>query len=138
MPPKNRRRPCGENKKKGNFNMGFFEKLFGRKKKNDYDSKPAIYGGEGTSIGDLAIVNCASPQMAYAIIDNFISKRHGKKEEDWNEGMRLIKSDCSGESNIREIIVELKDGNKISYFFDVSRSMKVAAMMAKMMMSKKA
>ena len=72
------------------------------------------------------------------MIDNFISKRHGKKEEDWNEETRMIMSDDSGKSNIREIVVELKDGNKISYFFDVSRSMQVAEMMAKIMMANKA
>lgn len=123
---------AAKNTKKGNVQMGFLKKLFGKKKEKEHDSKPTIYGGDGTSINDLAIVNCASPQMAYAIIDNFISKRHGKNEDDWNEGMRLINSDDYGKSNVREIAVELKDGNTISYFFDVSRSMEFASLMAQM------
>ncbi len=106
------------------------------RKQHKSDTKPAIYGGKGTSINDLAIVNCSSPKKAYSIIYDFISEHHGKKEEDWNECACLIKADNTGNSNIREIVVELKNGEKISYFFDVSRSMKLAKMMADIMMSK--
>ena len=60
--------------------MGFLGRLFG---KSSSKSEQTIYGGDGLTAETAAIVNCASMSMANLIMDNFISKKHGKKDLDW-------------------------------------------------------
>lgn len=117
--------------------MGFFNKLFGGKDEARTDplgGKPPMYGGDGSSPEQAVVVNCASMGTANHLIDRFISERHGEKGKDWQRGIEMfVNAPDVAEYTIRSIGVELSNGGRESYFFDVSRPMSGSKNVAKMM-----
>lgn len=108
--------------------MSIFSKLFGSKKKSDYDDKPPIYGGDGLSDDSPAIVNCASMGMAQALIDSFISEKCGN---DWEREIEFtISSPSDLSKSLRLICVRASDGNEHKFYFDLSRPASVAMKMS--------
>lgn len=109
--------------------MGLFNKYFGKSKsnKNLLDDKPPIYGGNGTSEEEAAIINCASMGLANRLMNKFISEKHGEVEKDWNRTIELfLTSEELKTPRIRLIGVKCSDGTEYQYYFDVSRPMNVA------------
>ena len=96
--------------------MGFLDRLFG---KSSSKSEQTIYGGDGLTPETAAIVNCASLKMANLIMDNFISKKHGKKDHNWKWTVSCSLS-VDGPS-IRRIVISTTDVENISYYFNVDR-----------------
>lgn len=109
--------------------MGLFNKFFGNpgSNKNSSDDKPPIYGGDGTSEEDAAIINCASMGTANRLMDRFISDKHGELEKDWNRTVEFfLKSESPNATKIRVIGIKCSDGSEYKFYFDVTRPMKVA------------
>ncbi|MEX0608812.1 MAG: hypothetical protein WD016_10690 [Balneolaceae bacterium] len=109
--------------------MGLFNKFFGSSKsnKNPLDDKPPIYGGDGTTEENAAVINCASMGTANQLINRFIAENHGEFEKDWNRTIEhFLNSEKSTAPQIRVIGVKCSDGTSHQYYFDVSRPMKVA------------
>jgi len=109
--------------------MGLFNNLFGKSKstKNPLDDKPAIYGGDGKTEGNAAVINCTSMGTANHLMNRYISERHGEFEKDWNRTIEFfLNSEESNIPKIRVIGVECSNGSEHKYYFDVSRPMKVA------------
>ena len=109
--------------------MALFNKFFGKSKsnKNPLDDKPPIYGGDGTTEENVAVINCASMGLANRLMDRFISEKHGEIEKDWNRTIEFfLKNEESKTPRIRVIGVECSDGAEYQYYFDVSRPMNVA------------
>ena len=117
--------------------MGFLRKLFGGEDtgKNDpMSSKPALYGGDGSTPEKAVVVNCASMEMAQRLIEQFISHRHGEKGQDWHRGIDMfVNTPVTKEYTIRSIGVQLSDSEDTSYFFDISRPMSASKDVAKLM-----
>lgn len=111
--------------------MNFFSRLFGRKKvdkqethSSPEESLPAIYGGDGLSKTSPAIINCASNRMAASLMNQFISEKHGVKDQDWTEQMALsLDSDITECGLIKAVIIEVND-ETFTYYFDLSRPMR--------------
>ncbi len=108
--------------------MSIISRLFGGKKKNKYDDKPPIYGGDGLSDHSPAIVNCASMGMARALIDGFISERCGKE---WERGMEYtLAAPDNPKKSIRMICIKTQNGGEHKFYFDLSRPVGVAMKMS--------
>ena len=107
--------------------MGIISRLFGGEKKNEYDGKPPVHGGDGLTDRSPAIINCASMGMAQSLIDDFISEQC---DGEWERGMEFTLSapDDSGKL-IRMISVKTTDGNECNFYFDLSRPVGVASKM---------
>ena len=107
--------------------MSIISRLFG-KKKNDYDDKPPIYGGDGLTDHSPAIINCASMGMAQALIDGFISE---KCDGEWERGMEYTLSAPDGTRKpIRMICVKTSNGSEHNFYFDLSRPVSVTMKMS--------
>lgn len=109
--------------------MGLFNNFFSKsnQKKDPSKGKPPVYGGDGTSKENAAVVNCASMSLANRLINDFISKKHGELEKDWNRNIEyFLNSEESENPRIRVISIECSDGSNHEYYFDVSRPMGVA------------
>lgn len=112
--------------------MGLFNKLFGKSKtnKNPLDDKPPIYGGDGTTEENAAVINCASMGTANRLMDRFISEKHGEVEKDWKRAIEFFrKSEDSNPPMIRVIRIQCSDGSEHQYYFDITRPMNVASKM---------
>ena len=108
--------------------MSIISRLFGNKKKSEHDDKPPIYGGDGLSDHSPAIINCASMEMAQALIDRFISEKCGK---DWKRGTEFtLKAPNNPDKMIRMICVQTPDGDEHKFYFDLSRPVAVAMKMS--------
>jgi len=108
--------------------MGIFSRLFGnRLKPKDKDDAPPIYGGNGSSPDDAAVVNCASMSIAHHLIDKFISERHGEKAVDWDRGAEYFVNEPDiPEFTVRAITVNTIANESPTYFFDISRPISAA------------
>ncbi|MBT4450100.1 MAG: hypothetical protein HOC92_10440, partial [Gammaproteobacteria bacterium] len=107
--------------------MSIISRIFGKKKKNKYDDKPPMHGGDGLSKHSPVIVNCASMGMAQSLIDDFITDKCGKG---WVRGMEYtIGAPDNPEKLLRMISVESNDGSEYSFYFDLARPVAAAAKM---------
>lgn len=101
-----------------------YESLFGKSEKEKLAEKPSVFGGDGTSPEEAAVVNCASMGMDNRIIDDFISDRHGEKGDDWSRGFEMFhNSPMEDGPTIRMIGVKMSDDESRNYYFNVSRPM---------------
>jgi hypothetical protein len=117
------------------FEYKMLDLLFKNQQKASVN-KPAVSGGDASSKQSLAIINCSSPKLAYTLIYDFISKKQGQKDIDWKEIERKIVSDNNGDLHICEIIIELENKNRLTYYFDISQSMQFAQKLSDVIMSK--
>jgi len=103
--------------------FGFFKK---QSKTPDYNSQPPIGGGDGSDKEKAIVLNCASIDMAQMLMSRIISEKHGKEGSDWEGGIEMFAPGASGpDLFIRIRTVSLKNGVRESYYFDITRSMKV-------------
>lgn len=107
--------------------MGLWTKLFGSgnaRTPSEFDGKPAIYGGDGSSIESAIVVNCASVEMEKSVIRQYISERHGEEGTHWTFGIRAALSPPKDRPDryYRRFEIELSDGKKAGYTFDCTRS----------------
>lgn len=105
--------------------MGFFDSLFGKKSgSKETDKLPSVYGGDALSTNTAAVINCASMDLANHLIDQFISERHGVKNEDWERGMEFfVNSKDIPEFTVRSIRIESKTNSSATYYFNIARPM---------------
>ena len=109
--------------------MSMFSYIFGRKNRDDSrdsndDSKPPIYGGDGSSRNEAVVINCTNMTMGNELINRFISEKNGEINKDWNRAMEYFVSSPDVPGNtIRCVSIERKDETTLSYYFDVSRPM---------------
>ena len=98
--------------------MSIISRFFGSKKKDGYNDKPPIYGGDGLSDTSPVIINCSSMSMAQALIDSFISKQYGNGWE------RVIEFTIANPNDtnkpLKLIRVKTADGNEHKLYFDLS------------------
>ena len=116
--------------------MGLFDKLFGggKKKRNPLDDKPPIYGGDGSSVDQAVVINCASMGMANRLIDNWIAERHGQEGTDWTRGVEMfLDSAESDPPTLRSIGVQTQNGQSANYVFNVGRPMRASMKLYGMM-----
>lgn len=115
--------------------MGLFSKLFGTNNhRNPMDDKPPLYGGDGSSNAQAAVVNCASMSMANHLIDGYITEQHGTKDIDWKRGVEMFDNSPNiPEFTVRIVDIECSDGSHVNYYFDVSRPMAATKKAAKML-----
>lgn len=117
--------------------MRFFSWLFGKKgekrSRQDPDSLPPIYGGDGSTVTNAVIVNCASTDMANCLIDQFISQRHGKKGSDWNRTLEMF-VDAEGlpMDTVRAVWIKTQHGQELVYYFDIGRAIRALDSLAKL------
>jgi hypothetical protein len=105
---------------------------------NDHINQPKISGGDASSIQSLAIINCSSPKMAYTLIYDFISKKQGQKDTDWKEIERNLCSADNGNVHICKLLIELRNRNRLTYYFDISQSMQFAQKLSDVILNKQA
>lgn len=112
--------------------MGILDRIFGKKPKaRKADDAPPMYGGDGSSAIEATVVNCASMSLANHLIDQFISERHGDKGADWDRDVEyFVNKPDIPEFTVRAINVTTADGEKPTYFFNLSRPMNVAKKLA--------
>lgn len=100
---------------------------------NDEKGFKIILSGDGLTIETAAIPNCASLGMAKAIIDDFISKKHGQKNVDWTPSFEyFINGENIPEFTIRAYCINLKEGNGVTYYFNICRQEKNAILLGKL------
>jgi hypothetical protein len=62
--------------------------------------------------------------MAASLMNQFISEKHGVKDQDWTEQMALsLDSDLTEFGLIKALIIEVND-ETFTYYFDLSRPMR--------------
>lgn len=117
--------------------MSFFSRLFEKtrgKARETLDDLPPVYGGDGSTPNNAVVINCASTGMANHLIDDFLSKKHGRKDADWK---RTIEFFVNGEDipfdTIRAVGIETRDGKTLTYNFDIGRSVRNLDHMAGLM-----
>ncbi len=114
--------------------MGFLSKLFGSVKSgpaDEFKGKPPIYGGDGSTIKDAIVVNCAAVSTENHVIDRYISERHGVEDSDWTREIIFVLSPPpeAPDRYYRSVSIKTKSGQKYSYIFDCTRSHRVLAKM---------
>jgi hypothetical protein len=117
--------------------MGLLDWLFGKTRnagaQQNEDSLPPLYGGDGSSVEDAVVVNCASTGMANQLIDQFIAQRHGEKDRDWE---RVVEAFVNGDDlpvdTIRAIGIVTNDRKAMTYYFDIGRVIRAMDAMAKL------
>lgn len=101
--------------------MSFFSNLFGSKSKQNPNDKPPVYGGDGLSADSPVIINCASMEMAFSLIDKFISQQC---EGDWEKGPGFSLNDPHHPEKLYKAIkVTMESGEEGAFYFDFSRPM---------------
>jgi len=85
-----------------------------------------ISGGDGSTLEQAVIIDCASTGMAHMLISRFLSDKHGVEGKDWDSGFEFFAKGANGPTRfVRLLSISLRDGSKREYYFDISRAMKV-------------
>jgi len=92
--------------------MSIFD-FFNRKKKSLYS------GGDGSSMEKAVIINAKSTMDGVPAEYDYISQKHGVRDEDWILVSQSLKKNSDGKA-FDVINIELTEGTSFSYFFDIS------------------
>lgn len=88
----------------------------------ELDKLPALFGGDGSSADTPIIVNAESNAMAGRLILDYISELLGRFGEEWRiASLKKVKT-AEPDQYVERHVVEDLDGNRTSFYFDLSRS----------------
>ena len=111
--------------------MSLFSKLVGGRDAIDPPESP-FSGGDGSDLSHAVVVNCASMTVANALIDGYVSERHGRPGDDWVRGVEFFVGSLEiSPYTVRSIGIKCRSGVTHTYFFDVSRPMDATKNLAK-------
>ncbi len=93
--------------------MGFFDFLKLKKRESLYS------GGDGSSKETAVVINATNMLVGMAAEYKFIEKQCGRRNTDWQRDLQMVLR--SDDKRLDLIVVKLKNGDKKSFYFDITK-----------------